>query len=147
MANINQTLLIRTDLFSLPEDTGLLAAQVAHIHFQVSRDMLLEGLDDDGKAMIILDEKGEQGEQGSDYEEWLKDPYLLVKRVPNLEALQYFREEANLSELPVAEWRDTVNVRLSATVKKAFEDVLVGISIGPCDSDKIRTVVGDIPLL
>ena len=92
-------------------------------------------------------EQGEQGEQGSDYEEWLKDPYLLVKRVPNLEALQYFREEANLSELPVAEWRDTVNVRLSATVKKAFEDVLVGISIGPCDSDKIRTVVGDIPLL
>jgi len=32
-------------------------------------------------------------------------------------------------------------------MKQAFEMVLVGISIGPADADRIRTVVGDLPLL
>ena len=142
--NINQTIIIRTDIFDLPDDTGLLCAQVGHIHFQISRDMIQEGLDDDGKAIVILNEKGEQG---SDYEEWLKDPYLLVKKVPNLESLYHLQAESICANLPTCQWKDTVYVRLSPTIKKAFEDVLVGISIGPADADKIRTVVGDLPLL
>ena len=142
--NINQTIIIRTDIFNLPEDTGLLCAQVGHIHFQISREIIQEGLDQDGKAVVILNEKGEQG---SDYEEWLKDPYLLVKKVPSREALTHFHDEAISAKLPVCEWCDTVNIRLSSTIKKAFFDTPVGISIGPADADKIRVVVGDLPLL
>ena len=144
MASINQTLIIRTDIFNLPEDSGLLAAQVAHIHFEITRDMIDQGMDDDGKSVLIFNE---QGEQGADFEEWVKEPYLLVKKVPNLEALDHFHKLAKEAGLPTNEWKDTVYVRLSPTMKQAFPNVLVGISIGPADADKIRTVVGDLPLL
>jgi len=138
MASINQTILIRTDLFQLPEDIGLLSAQVAHIHFQLVRETMLQNSLNYPIAGVT---------DTYDFKEWIQEPYLLVKRVPNAEALNFFKEEAERTGLTVRSWTDTVYVRLSKTQQKAFPNVLVGISIGPSDSDKIRTILGDLPLL
>jgi len=132
MANIGQTIIIRTDLFDLPNDMGLLAAQVAHIHMEVIRKSLIK----EGKL-----------DNSEEMESWLENPYLFVKKVPNYEGLKHFIDLAELAKLAVTSWWDTVYVRLSPTMKQAFSGVLIGISIGPADADEIRTVVGDLPLL
>jgi peptidyl-tRNA hydrolase len=139
MANIGQTIIIRTDLFDLPQDTGLLAAQVAHIHMEMTRQTILDSIDND------RDIKGFK--LSEDAYEWLDQPYIFVKRVPNAEALKHFWNLAQNAKIPIAEWRDTVYVRLSPTMKQAVENTLVGISLGPADADEIRTIVGDLPLL
>lgn len=139
MSNINQTILIRTDLFNLPEDIGLIAAQVAHIHMELIRGMFHDH--------FMGAKISEEDLKNSNLMEWLRDPYLLVKKVPNLEALKHFKKLAEDAQLKVKEWNDTVYVRLSQTMKQAFPDTLVGISIGPSDSDAIRSIVGDLPLL
>jgi len=133
MASINQTIIIRTDIFSLPDDLGLISAQVGHLHFEGTRAALNDGADFESFP--------------EEYKEWIKEPYLLVKRIPNREALTHYHDLAIKNGLPVYEWADTVYVRLSPTQKLAFPDTVVGIAIGPTDADKIRTVVGDLPLL
>jgi peptidyl-tRNA hydrolase len=133
MSNINQTIIIRTDLFSM-NDVGLISAQVAHIHGEIFRNYLKE------------DVKVTQ-EENATFREWVMAPYILVKRVPNLEALDYYEKLAKDNGLVVQGWFDTVYVNLTPTLKKAFSNIKVGISIGPDDSDSIRTVVGDLPLL
>lgn len=134
MANIGQTIIIRTDIFELPQDMGLLSAQVAHIHFEFIRDCI----NNDAHGIFLKSDimKG-----------WLKDPYIFVKKVPNIESLRYFIDLGIQNDIVVREWNDTIYVRLSPTMKKAFPNTLVGISLGPDDSDKIRSVVGDLPLL
>jgi peptidyl-tRNA hydrolase len=140
MSSIGQTIIIRTDIFDLPQDMGLLAAQVAHIHMEMTRQMVLEAVVDNDRKVrgIKLNENAYN---------WFDNPYIFVKKVPNAEGLNHFHELACKADLPVQEWRDTVYVRLSPTMKQAFPDTLVGISIGPAESDAIRTVVGDLPLL
>lgn len=130
-----------------------MSAQVAHIHFELGRKVLLNQagggnpiapfvfnrpLEEKPSTPVLSEEK---------LDEWLKQPYLLVKQVPNLEALRYFQAEATKKDIVVSEWFDTVYVRLSKTKQQAFPNVLVGISLGPDDADVIRTVVGDLPLL
>jgi hypothetical protein len=44
-------------------------------------------------------------------------------------------------------WEDTIYLDISPTQRKAFENVFVGFSIGPCDADVIKTIIGDLPLL
>ena len=129
MSNIGQTVIIRTDLFDLPQDMGLLAAQVAHIH-----------------AKIVMKAVFDKDIQTDDFASWTENPYLYVKKVPNVESLHHFLAKAELAKLPVDIWEDTVYVRMSPTIKEAFKTI-VGISIGPADADAIRTVVGDLPLL
>lgn len=131
MSNINQTIIVRTDLFNLPEDIGLLSAQIAHIHMEQIR----QKLSDHDKEFNELENN------------WIRDPYLLVKKVSNKESLEYFAEKAIGSGITCTKWHDTVYVRISSETKKAFPNVLVGISLGPDDSDLIRTVVEDLPLL
>lgn len=145
MASIGQTVIIRTDLFSLPEDIGLMAAQVAHIHAEIMRDILCSNRVDED--FISIKWKQEKDINSKEIQEWLDSPYLFVKKVPNAEGLDYFRKQAEVIKLPVRCWYDTVYVRFSKTMKLAFNNTLVGISIGPTDADKIRTVVGDLPLL
>ena len=130
MANIGQTVIIRTDL-GFP--IGLLAAQVAHIHFEMFRQSLLD--------------EDQTGSWEPEIEEWLKSPYLFVKKVPNELGLIHYKKLAEQAGVEVTEWRDTVCVQLSETQQQAFHDVLVGISLGPNDADKIRGVIGDLPLL
>lgn len=131
MSMIRQTILIREDLQFV---TGLLAAQVAHIHAlplveqfhatQVSAGPL--------KNPSMLD--------------WVHTPYVFVHGVPNIEVLEYFLEKAKDHDVPVLTWSDTVFLKVGDETV-AFEDVLVGASLGPCDSDKIKMVIGTLDLL
>ena len=144
MASINQTIIVRTDLFGT-EDVGLLSAQVAHIHFEIMRSFFNEN--------IIESENVVSTNLTNDFpdvelvKEWMKEPYLLVKQVPNQESLRYFIDEAIEQNIVINKWYDTVYVRLSKTQQRAFPNVLVGASFGPDDADKIRTILGDLPLL
>lgn len=144
MANIGQTIIIRTDIFDLPQDIGLLSAQVAHIHFEYMRNVLTQ------HATIKEDHidipRGNEGRFNM-LQEWLKHPYIFVKQVPNVESLDYFSDLAAAGDIVCSSWYDTVYVRLSPTMKKAFSNTLVGISLGPDDADRIRSIVGDLPLL
>ena len=144
MASINQTIIIRTDLFG-PEDIGLLSAQVGHIHFEIMRQFFRNNLIDDED--VINSKLSNSFSNVKLFKEWMEDPYLLIKQVPNKEALIYFIEEATIAGIEVNKWYDTVYVRLSKTQQKAFPNVLVGASFGPDDADKIRTILGDLPLL
>ena len=146
MSNIGQTIIIRTDLFSLPDDVGLLSAQVAHIHMECVRKMIINNMVREENFIPIKLTK-EHGVDVLSFMDWVRDPYLFVKQVPNKESLKHFSKLVHEAGLPLDEWYDTVYIRLSKTMKQAFPNVLVGISIGPCDADKIRTVVGDLPLL
>ena len=127
MANFRQSILIRTDL-NLP--AGLLAAQVAHIHFEYCRQQL----------------RDDEDPCSTSFREWMESPYLFVHRVPNLEALSYFKVKAVEAKLPVAEWKDTVYQDLAPDIRQPF-NLTVGISIGPADSDAIKMVIGSLPLL
>jgi len=130
MANIGQTVVIRTDLFDLTKDMGLITAQVAHIHAQSCFQLLRDGV------------KPNEGLSA-----WLEEPYLYVKRVDSYEAFEYIRNYAlNESGISVNVWYDTVYVRITPTQQKAIK-APVGLSLGPDDSDAIRRVVGDLPLL
>jgi peptidyl-tRNA hydrolase len=127
MANLRQSILIRTDLALEP---GLLSAQVAHLHAQFMIHMITN---DRAHTQEDLD--------------WMKDPYIFVHKVPNLEVLRYFQDQAATAKIPQFEWTDTIYLNISPKQTRAFENVPVGISLGPVDSDKIKAVIGDLPLL
>lgn len=133
MANIVQNILIRTDL-GFP--TGLMAAQVAHIHAEALRNFIIENTNQpeaDPPSDTLL--------------AWLQSPYILVRGVPNLETLEYFRRMAEVAGLSTNLWRDTVFSKVADDMTLTFSDVPIGISIGPSDSDKIKAIVGKLPLL
>ena len=130
MANIRQSILIRTDL-TFP--VGLLAAQVAHIHIEHARQVLIPGL--------------EPVSTDNTYMDWIADPYLYIHGVPNREVLMHYMTEAKRQDIAIAQWRDTVNVQISDTQRPAFADILIGGALGPADSDAIRVILGDLPLL
>ena len=127
MANIKNVVIVREDL-NLP--FGLLAAQVAHIAMEPLRQSLLK------------EEKSYE-----DFNSWVKSPYLYIHKVPNKEWLDYYINKAQYAKLPVSCWHDTLYLKSSPTQQIAFENVLVGASLGPSDSDKIKSVIGDLPLL
>lgn len=127
MANLKQAVIIRTDL-GFP--VGLIASQVAHIHFNKFRRAITDGQ-----------------EISSEEKEWMKDPYLYVYGVPNIESLQLVGADAKRLNLPICEWKDTVLIKISEEKKEAVYDVPVGFSIGPCDSDKMRPITKDLDLL
>lgn len=139
MSNVRQTILIRTDL---KLKTGLLAAQVAHLHMEQVRQILTA----QDKDAITIDFSA-MGEVGADLQEWLNTPYIFVHGVPNKEALDYFAQVAREKKIIVTNWSDTIFLEFSKKQKVALPQVLVGIVLGPTDSDKIRSVIGDLPLL
>ena len=114
-----------------------MSAQVAHIHALPFTRSLTDVLTVTLSDALTKD----------DFNDWFHEPYIFVKQVPNGEALNHFKGLAEAAGVYVAEWRDTVYVRLSKTMKQAFSDVAVGICLGPDNADKIRTIVGDLPLL
>ena len=132
MSSLRQSILIRTDL-NLP--VGLLAAQVAHLHFETFRKRSTG--DSAGLPIVLTQKEGE----------WAHDPYLFVHQVPNSEALDFFDNEATKAGINVESWWDTIFLQLSPTFRKAFDHVKVGIVLGPEDSDKIKAVISDLPLL
>lgn len=142
MASLRQSILIRTDL-NLP--LGLMAAQIAHLHFESFR----YHINDLGQLKVNEDVEGDKPNMVSMAEmiSWMHCPYLFVHQVPNREALEFFEKEAQKAGIQVETWKDTIYLNLSPTFKKAFENVKVGIVLGPCDSDRIKAVISDLPLL
>ena len=131
--NLRQSILVRTDLgFGV----GLMAAQCAHIHMEKFRNVMLNSFSN--KEQIQL---------SPDMKDWLKSPYVFIHGVPNKEVLDLFVEKAKQLGVDIAEWRDTVFINISDSQREAFGNVLVGISLGPCESDRVRQVIGDLPLL
>ena len=142
MANIRQTILIRTDL-QLP--VGLLAAQVAHIHFEAFRQMGLNPPSEhkcDYRPPLVC-----EGFESVCDRSWLESPYVFVHGVPNLETLNFFATKAHENEVKMYPWRDTIYLSIAPGMTQAFGDVLVGVALGPADSDKIKMVIGQLPLL
>ena len=120
--NLIQTIIIRDDLgFS----RGLMAAQVAHIHAEVWRN----------PSVKI-----------PNFDEWVKSPYIHVRKVPNKEILLHIIDSIP-KDMPCFQWYDTVNISYSETQTKALSGILVGIAIGPCDSDKSKAILNDLPFL
>jgi peptidyl-tRNA hydrolase len=134
MANLIQRVLVRTDL-NLP--TGLLTAQVAHLHAAPFVSTY----------RITPSPGTEHGDAVERIREWVGQPYMFVHGVPNWDVLNYFTLKAEESSVPFYKWFDTIYLNISDTKKEAFEKVFIGISIGPADSDEIKTIVGDLPLL
>jgi len=144
MANIRQSILVRNDLGL---SVGLLAAQVAHLHMEGIRNLLCESLKEPTSSKGIFIDFKNMGGDGADLEDWLPDPYIFVHKVPCLEVLQLFEKEFRAAKIPVYLWRDTITIDISPTQKKVLFPVLVGISVGPCDSDRIKAIISDLPLL
>lgn len=139
MSNIRQTILVRTDLgFSV----GLMAAQCSHIHMEQIRQAILRNTVP--VAGIIRDELFSLP---TDTLEWIKSPYVFIHGVPNKEVLEYFIKRAKALGVEVSEWRDNVFIDISDSQRESFPDTFVGVSLGPTDSDKIKAVIGDLPLL
>lgn len=129
MANIKVSVLVREDLRL---EKGLLSAQVSHIVMEKSRQFILD------KRNI---------DEHLDFRDWLVKPYVYIHKVPNWEFLKYYQEKAILNNVEVNEWKDTIYLRASENQIQAFDNVLVGISLGPTDSDKIKSIIADLPLL
>ena len=138
MSMIRQTILIREDL-QFP--IGLLAAQVSHIGELPLIDQMLGFLEDNEPI-----ESPEDAFENKDLVEWLSSPFKFVHGVPNQEVLHYFINRAKEHDVPVLTWNDTVYLKVGDK-DEPFEDVIVGASLGPCDSDKIKMVIGTLDLL
>ena len=133
MSNIRQSILIRIDL-NLPK--GLSEAQVAHLHFAGLRNTILDKLSNCSATLSFT----------QDEIDWLRTPYVFVHGVPNVEVLRHFANQANNIKVQYTEWRDTIYVKVSDTQKIVVENCLVGFSMLG-ESDKIKAVIGDLPLL
>lgn len=123
MANIRHTVVIRKDL-NMTE--GLMSAQVAHAQDAFMRHKIRD------EEQFTNDEKY-----------WMKDPYLSVLAVDNLEELEIIQKEAEEAELTVHVWRDLIP---SKNLRRNIPDVTVAISIGPCDMDRVKAITGNLPL-
>lgn len=149
MANIRQSILVRTDL-NLPN--GLLAAQISHIHFELFRKRLKAN----NCSLQLFDTNSDGGDAGGTIDEdyldkndlinWIASPYLFIHQVPHGEALEYFKYKALEAKLPVIQWQDVIYQNLSDDLRVPFH-MPIGLAIGPADSDRIKMVIGTLPLL
>lgn len=121
--NTRLTVVVRKDLNMTP---GLLAAQVAHISDEFMRQRILDNKE------FSVDERN-----------WMQDPYISVLAVDNPEELRSIQKDAAEASLTVHQWTDLIPMK---NINKALPNVLVGISIGPDDFDRIKAVTGNLPL-
>jgi len=143
MSNIKQVILFRTDL-NLPK--GLSEAQVAHLHANIMNKLVFNfatsgspnNMRDYLQNFFKLDI--------DDIMSWLKTPYTFVHGVPNKEVLDHFIKIAEDKKIIVAPWYDTIYVQVSGTQKIVVENCLIGVAILE-ESDKIKAIIGDLPLL
>jgi len=121
--NTRHVVVIRKDLNL---SAGLMSAQTAHASDAFMRDRIR-----DGKEFTNTEK------------EWMKDPYISVLAVDNLEELEFIEEAAQRDGLQVYLWRDLIPSRI---LKRNISNVKVAISIGPDDMDKIKKITGGLPL-
>jgi peptidyl-tRNA hydrolase len=105
---------------------GLLAAQTFH----VGSEFLLRRIVDAGSF-------------SEEELSWMPTPYVAVVKVQTYEELVEIHDNAirQVGDQHVTKWVDDLVHPVTGSLLKTF----VGISIGPCDSDKIRAVTGDLP--
>ena len=123
-------IVVRRDLNMVP---GLLAAQVLHIGQQFIRDKQAVKKGDSITSLTLTDIEAE----------WLQTPYVSVLALDTPEELAVIIRNARELGLFVREWKDVIP-------SKVFDgqvlECLVGVSIGPADSDALRKVTGKLPL-
>jgi len=139
MSNIRHVVVVRKDLqLSL----GLLAAQVAHISDQFMREKIRRCFFEEESELKFLPPFAAPNVNEKELE-WCKDPYLSVLAVNCAEDLKQIIEHAKSEELKVRSWEDTIP---SPTFPDKAIKLVVGVSIGPDDFDKIKIVTGALPL-
>ena len=143
MSNTRMVCVVRRDLQMTP---GLLAAQVTHIAM---------GFIKQKAELDFVHHAGELKEFKKTYPkhgammflpveaDWIKEPYIAVLAVNTPEELAVILRMAQDEKLPVHEWRDVIP---SIVLEGRVLDCLVGIALGPCDSDSLRKVTGTLPL-
>jgi len=131
MANIRHVVVLRKDL---ELTTGMVGAQCSHIADHFMRLRILEASKSFGNT---------NGAKFSpDETNWMDTPYISILAVKTKEELEYIRLEALENGLQVIDWYDVVEL---PSLKKPYK-VLVGISIGPDDFDKISLVTKKLEL-
>ena len=134
MSNTRLTVVVRRDLQLSP---GLLAAQVSHISDQWMRQRITSGYEIANAYPPDANCKFNQQEM-----EWMKEPYISVLAVNTREELERISMDATKEELKVYTWTDVI----FSEVLKIPMTVLVGLSIGPDDFDRIKLITGNLPL-
>ena len=123
MANTKLVVVLRKDL-EMP--IGLIAAQATHVS-------------DGWIRQKVLTEKPFTPEE----KDWMATPYVAILGVNCKEELEHVIRTSKEAGLPVTLWKDTIQLQI---FDNKFPDVLVGCSIGPCDSDKLSVTTGCLPL-
>lgn len=131
--NLQLHCVIRKDLGF---NVGLMSAQVAHLGMAQMREMIRNGMNFKDPTDYVV----------KNVKEWLGKPYTIVHEVPCKEALEFYLEKSRALNVTTFEWRDTVFVSLGSK-KEALANVLVGFAFEIADADKIKAVIGDLPLL
>ena len=132
MANLRMAVVVRRDLQLTP---GLLAAQVAHISaLFVQKAMRRHHKTNDD--LILVELTGTQID-------WINEPYIVILACETPEELAVITKMAQDEKLPVHEWKDVIP---STVLEGRVLDCLVGIAIGPSDSDQLKKVTGMLPL-
>jgi len=132
MANIKMSVVVRRDL-NLPP--GLLAAQALHIGMEFIRQKHA-----DPNPEVFSNHRMQFTPSEL---EWIWEPYVAILAVNTPEELREVIKMAKAEGLPVNEWTDVIPSEIFQG--RVFKN-LVGISIGPADSDALRKVTGTLPL-
>ena len=126
MANVRHCIVIRRDLNLKP---GALAAQAIHISDGFMRNGVLLQITDDKEHFDRIQK------------EWISEPVVAILAVNTPEELNDVAKCSKEIGLRVTEWRDHVYSEILGRPIR----VLVGISIGPDETDKIREATGMLP--
>ena len=127
-------LVVRKDL-DLP--VGLAMAQAAHLCDEWLRQRICKShADMDGKVNLQTMFSPEEFD-------WMQSPTLTVLSVNTPEELEFIRDLAKDTALPVHEWIDTIH---SDVLDRFINAVTIGIAIGPVEDDLVKPVTGKLPL-
>lgn len=74
--------------------------------------------------------------------DWLREPYVSVLAVNIPEELEIIRAAVS-ANLSVYVWKDVIP---SEMLENKVIECVVGIAIGPADSDELRLITGNLPL-
>jgi peptidyl-tRNA hydrolase len=133
MSSTRMAVVLRRDL-NMP--AGLLAAQATHTAMLFIQEALIQRRHEGEGGSYSLEIHMEEAE-------WLKQPYLAVLAVDTPEELTVIKKMAEDEHLPVRVWQDVIP---SKVLDGRVLQCVVGISIGPADSDALRKVTGTLPL-
>ena len=123
MANIRNTVVIRKDLNL---GVGPLAAQVAHIGAEFMR------------------RNWTSRKPNAKEKEWLESPYIYIHQVLCKDDLELLIKKLQDSGCDFYTWEDTVP---SPSFENEWIKTLIGVAIGPEDTDKVKEVIGSLELL